>query len=165
MSFTESGVNKTPKDLLIEGFVKGLKSKNDDLRHKTARDLHHYVTMELQELSVEDINDIMEKFNVKIQSMICHGSDIYEKKGGILAIIVLIGVDVGNRSTRCSRFANYLRNLVPNEGLMELVAYAVARIAVASGTPTNTYVDYEVRRAIEWLSGDRSEPKRHGAVS
>lgn len=153
------------KETLLEGFIKGLKSKNEDTKYKTARELHHYVSTELQEMSVEEIHEFMEKFNIKVQMMMSNG-DINEKKGGILAIIVLIGVDVGNQSTRVSRFANYVRTLAPTDvGLMELVAYAVARIAVASGTPTLTYVDYEVRRAIEWLSGERNEAKRHGAVS
>ncbi|XP_015781821.1 serine/threonine-protein kinase mTOR [Tetranychus urticae] len=164
MSGYDSLRSRTPKETLLEGFIKGLKSKNEDTRYKTARELHHYVSTELQEMSVEEIHDFMEKFNIKVQLMMSNG-DINEKKGGILAIIVLIGVDVGNQSTRVSRFANYVRTLAPTDvGLMELVAYAVARIAVASGTPTLTYVDYEVRRAIEWLSGERNEAKRHGAV-
>lgn len=166
MSYLDSNSSKTSKDVLIEGFIKGLKNKNEEIRHKTVRDLQHYVSTELQEMSVEEINDFMELFNNKIQMMISNTSDVNEKKSVILAIIILVGVDVGNRSTRCSRFANYLRNLIPNDvGLMELCAYGVATIALASGTLTASLVDFEVRRALEWLSGDRNEAKRHGAVS
>ncbi|RWS10462.1 hypothetical protein B4U79_12736 [Dinothrombium tinctorium] len=158
--------SKTSKECIIEAFVNGLKSRSDEVRYKTARELQHYVATELPEMSVEDVTLFMDTFNKHIFDMMVTNSDLNDKKGGILAIIILVGVDVGNRSTRCSRFANYLRSTtVPNDtGLMELMAYAVGRVAIASGTLTASYVDYEVKRAIEWLSGDRNESKRHGAV-
>ena len=79
----------------------------------------------------------------------------------------LIGVDVGNTSTRTSRFANYLRNLLPSNdtGVMEMAAKAIGRLAMASGTYTSEFVEFEVKRAYEWLSEDRIEGKRHAAVS
>ena len=69
----------------------------------------------------------------------------------------LIGVDVGNTSTRISRFANYLRNLLPSSDVvvMEMAARAVGRLALASRTYTAEYVETQVKRAFEWLSGDR----------
>lgn len=146
-------------------FVVGLKSRSEEVRSKTARDLHHYVTTELREMSVEDVTSFMDDFNHHIFEMVS-SSDISEKKGGILAIVNLIGVDVGNTSTRISRFANYLRNLLPSADttVMELASCAVGRLALASGTYTAEYVDFEVKRAFEWLSGDRNEGKRHAAV-
>lgn len=78
----------------------------------------------------------------------------------------MIGVDVGNTSTRISRFANYLRNMLPSNdtSVMELAAKAVGRLALASGTYTAEYVEFEAKRAFEWLSGDRNEGRRHAAV-
>ena len=78
----------------------------------------------------------------------------------------LIGVDVGSTSTRLSRFANYLRNLLPSNDVtvMEMAAKAVGRLALASGNYTAEYVEFEVKRAFEWLVGDRNEGKRHAAV-
>jgi hypothetical protein len=75
-------------------------------------------------------------------------------------------VDVGNNSTRNSRFANYLRKLLPSSdyNVMELAAHAVGRLALASGTYTAEYVEFEVKRAFEWLTGDRHEGKRQAAV-
>ncbi|RWS29930.1 hypothetical protein B4U80_02742 [Leptotrombidium deliense] len=157
---------KSSKEFLIESFVARLKSRNEEERQKCARDVQHFVATELQEMSVEDVTLFMDAFNKHIFEMMITSSDSNDKKAGFLAIIILVGVDVGNRSTRCSRFANYLRNTtVPNDtSLLELMAYAIGRVAIASGTLTASYVDYEVRRAIEWLSGDRNESKRHGAV-
>jgi FKBP12-rapamycin complex-associated protein len=70
-----------------------------------------------------------------------------------------------------SRFANYLRNLLPcNEPVvMEMAAKAVGVLALSSGTFAAEYVEFEVRRAIEWLqAGDKqaqSGEKRLAAVS
>ncbi len=79
----------------------------------------------------------------------------------------LIGVDARNTSTRISRFANYLRNLLPSSdvGVMEMAAKAVGRLALASGTYAAEYVEFEVKRSFEWLTGDRHEGRRHAAVS
>ena len=82
-------------------------------------------------------------------------------------LVSLIGVDVGSTSTRLSRFANYLRNLLPSNDVhvMEMAAKAVGRLALASGNYTAEYVEFEVKRAFEWLVGDRHEGRRHAAVS
>lgn len=74
--------------------------------------------------------------------------------------------DVGNRSTRITRFINYLRNLLPSNdvGVMELAARTVGKLALVSGTYAAEYVEFEVKRAFEWLGGDRHENKRHAAV-
>ena len=50
--------------------------------------------------------------------------------------VSLIGLDVGNTSTRISRFANYLRNLLPSNDVvvMEMAAQAVGKLALASGS-------------------------------
>lgn len=79
----------------------------------------------------------------------------------------LLGISVGNTAIRTSRFVNYLRNLLPSpdSGVMELAAYAIGRLALVSGAYTAEYVEFEAKRAFEWLCGDRQETKRHGAVS
>lgn len=79
----------------------------------------------------------------------------------------LIGVDVGNTSTRISRFANYLRNTFPSSDVevMELAAKAVGKLALVSGTYSTEYIDVEVKRAFEWLAAtERHEGKRLAAV-
>lgn len=74
---------------------------------------------------------------------------------------------MGNINNRMSRFANYLRNLLPSNdiGVMELAAKTVGKLALVSGTYSAQYVEFEVKRAFEWLGGDRHEGKRHAAVS
>ncbi|XP_046989267.1 serine/threonine-protein kinase mTOR isoform X1 [Schistocerca americana] len=150
---------------LMQQFVTGLKSRHHEVRFKAARDLYHYVKTELREVSVEEQTSFMDEFNHHIFEMVS-GSDVNEKKGGILAIVCLINADVGNMNTRVSRFANYLRNLLPSNDttVMELAAKTVGKLALVSGTYAAEYVEFEVKRAFEWLSGDRQEGKRLAAV-
>ena len=84
----------------------------------------------------------------------------------IILSVCLIGADVGNINTRVSRFANYLRNLLPSSdtGVIELAAKTVGKLALVSGTYAAEYFEFEVKRAFEWLGGDRHEGKRHAAV-
>ena len=72
--------------------------------------------------------------------------------------------DGGNAKT--SRFANYLRNMLPcsDVSVMGMVAKAVGRLSQVGGTFSADYVEFEVKRALEWLSGDRIEGRRHAAV-
>ena len=81
-------------------------------------------------------------------------------------LVALIGIDGGN-TTKMSRFANYLRNLLPSNDqvVMQMASKAMGRLALTGGTFTADYVEFEVKRALEWLGGDRNEGRRHAAVS
>ncbi|KAK3923760.1 Serine/threonine-protein kinase mTOR [Frankliniella fusca] len=151
---------------LMQQFVKGLKSRSDETRKKAARDLLQYLKTELREVSAEEQASFMDEFNDHIFEMVSGSQDVNEKKGGILAIVCLIEADVGNITNRIGRFANYLRNLLPSSdtGVMELAAHTVGMLALVSGTYAAEYFEFEVKRAFEWLGGDRNEGKRFAAV-
>lgn len=150
---------------LVQQFVAGLKSRNPEVRAKTASDLLHYVRTELREVTVEEVIAFTDAFNHHIFEMVS-ANDVNEKKGGIIAIVCLLFVDVGNVNSRNIRFANYLRNLLPSNdiGVMRYAAKTVGRLAQISGTFSAEYADFEMKKAIEWLGGDRVEGKRHAAV-
>ncbi|XP_048736860.2 serine/threonine-protein kinase mTOR-like [Ostrea edulis] len=150
---------------IISQFVTSLKNKNEDVRNKAAMDLYRFVVTELREMPSEYHTTFMDKFNHFIFEMVS-SSDMNERKGGILAIVSLTGVDVGNTSTRISRFSNYLRNLLPSNdvSVMEMAARAVGWLAYSSGSYAAEYVEHEVKRGLEWLTGDRQESKRLAAV-
>lgn len=80
--------------------------------------------------------------------------------------VSLIGVEGGN-ATRISRFANYLRNLLPSSDpvVMEMASKAMGHLSMAGDTFTAEYVEFEVKRALEWLGADRNEGRRHASVS
>lgn len=73
----------------------------------------------------------------------------------------------GGNATRISRFANYLRNLLPSSDpvVMEMASKAMGHLSMAGDTFTAEYVEFEVKRALEWLGADRNEGRRHAAVS
>ncbi|KAK6307934.1 hypothetical protein J4Q44_G00212050 [Coregonus suidteri] len=152
------------RSTVLQQFVSGLKSRNEDTRAKSAKDLQHYVTTELRELSQDEATTFYDELNHHIFELVS-SSDVNEKKGGILAIVSLIGVEGGN-ATRISRFANYLRNLLPSSDsvVMEMASKAMGHLSMAGDTFTAEYVEFEVKRALEWLGADRNEGRRHAAV-
>uniref|UniRef100_A0A8C5B3T0 Serine/threonine-protein kinase TOR n=1 Tax=Gadus morhua TaxID=8049 RepID=A0A8C5B3T0_GADMO len=154
----------TATTTVLQQFVSGLKSRNEDTRAKSAKDLQHYVTTELRELSQDEATTFYDELNHHIFELVS-SSDVNEKKGGILAIVSLIGVEGGN-ATRISRFANYLRNLLPSSDpvVMEMASKAMGHLSMAGDTFTAEYVEFEVKRALEWLGADRNEGRRHAAV-
>ncbi|CAG9112211.1 unnamed protein product [Plutella xylostella] len=149
----------------VAQFVAGLKSRNVDLQIKTARELYHFAKTELREVPQEELTQFLDEFNHQIFEMVS-SNDVHEKKGGVLAIVCLIGGDCDTTKTRITRFANYLRNLLPSSdaGVMELAAKTVGRLATVSGVKRAEYVDFEVKRAFEWLAEERNEGRRHSAV-
>ncbi|XP_026321572.1 serine/threonine-protein kinase mTOR [Hyposmocoma kahamanoa] len=149
----------------VAQFVAGLKSRNVDVQIKTARELYHYAKTELREVPQEELTQFLDEFNHQIFEMVS-SNDVHEKKGGVLAIVCLIGGDCDTTKTRITRFANYLRNLLPSSdvGVMELAAKTVGRLATVSGVKRAEYVEFEVKRAFEWLSEERNEGRRHSAV-
>lgn len=62
-------------------------------------------------------------------------------------------------TTRISRFANYLRNLLPSSDVevMEYTTKTMGMLALVFGSKASEYVEFEVKRAFEWLGGDRVE--------
>ena len=70
---------------VMNQFIAGLKNKNEEIRGKTARDLHHFVSTELREMPVEEHTAFMDEFNHHIFEMVS-STELNERKGGILAI-------------------------------------------------------------------------------
>lgn len=68
-------------------------------------------------------------------------------------------------STKVTRFANYLRSVIPTNDI------DVLRAAVNTMGKLTSYeslaseiVSFEISRALEWLQSDRQESRRHSAV-
>ena len=78
--------------------------------------------------------------------------------------VSLVGLEGGGNS-RLSRFAHYLRSILPHADvtLTEMTAKAIGQLALAEGTYTAEYVEFEMKRALEWISGN--EHKKLAAVS
>jgi len=70
---------------IVQQFVAGLKSRNEETRSTAARELKQYVSTELKEVLPDDVTTFMDEFNHQILDMVS-SQDTSEKKGGILAI-------------------------------------------------------------------------------
>ncbi|KAI9327967.1 armadillo-type protein [Obelidium mucronatum] len=95
-----------------------------------------------------------------------HSQDVYHKMAGILIIDSLIDFQGEENTIKITRFANYLRIVLPGSDpqISILAAKALGRLAQPGGTLTAEFVEFEVKRALEWLQGDRNESRRYAAV-
>ena len=76
----------------------------------------------------------------------------------------LVGLE-GGGTTRLGRYAHYLRSILPHADvtLTVMTAKAIGQLALAEGTYTAEYVEFEMKRALEWIAGN--EHKKLAAVS
>ena len=77
-------------------FVAGLKSRQDDVRLRAARDLQRFVSTELRELPAERYGSVLDEINQSIFSLVS-SPEVHEKKGGILAIGEGLGEEVAHQ--------------------------------------------------------------------
>jgi serine/threonine-protein kinase mTOR len=75
------------KDNTVAQFVQGLKSKSH--QNKMGQELLLYVKTELREMSPEEQLAFLDEFNHHIFDMVS-STDINEKRGGVLAISMMI---------------------------------------------------------------------------
>ncbi|KAL9903155.1 serine/threonine-protein kinase Tor [Glossina fuscipes fuscipes] len=150
---------------IVQQFVAGLKSRNHNVQNKTAQDLFLYVKTELREMSQEELVHFFDDFNHQIFSMVM-SSDINEKKGGVLAIKCMISGDVVNTMKRITPYYNHLRDLLPcnDVSVMEIAARTLVKLANLPGSKGAESFEFDIKRAFEWLSGDRHEYRRYAAV-
>ena len=139
--------------------------RNEDVRKRAAKNLRLYVTVQAQELSGENAIKFMDSLNKTLMSLV-HSAEVSEKLGGILAIDELIDIEGESNATKISRFANYLRIVLPgvDPQVMAAASKALGHLALAGGTLTADFVEFEVKRSLEWLQGERNESRRHASV-
>ncbi|XP_052743299.1 serine/threonine-protein kinase Tor [Bicyclus anynana] len=149
---------------LVSDLVMGLKSRHTETRHKAIRELQNFAKQDLREMSQDALTQVLDEFSQQIHIM-TSSYDSNEKKAGILTIVCLISSDSEANKTRITRYAHYLRNIFPcnDMNILELAAKTVGRISTSLGIKRGEYVEMEIKRAFEWLSGERNEAKRLSA--
>ncbi|KAJ3215347.1 phosphatidylinositol kinase- protein kinase tor1 [Dinochytrium kinnereticum] len=140
-------------------------ARSDHARLKIAKELKDHVVLVSREISGDQFTKFMNDINRRIFDLI-NSSDTSDKIGGIVAIDNLIDFDGEENTTKITRFANYLRIVLPGNDpqISILAAKALGRLALPGGTLTAEFVEFEVKRALEWLQGDRNEARRYAAV-
>lgn len=89
-----------------------------------------------------------------------HSSETGNKIAGINAIVDEIRTDI--TEAEITRFANYLRIVIPAAPIQ--ASKALGKLATTGANLTPDFVDFEVKRALEWLHADRVENRRFAAV-
>ncbi|EPX74347.1 phosphatidylinositol kinase Tor2 [Schizosaccharomyces octosporus yFS286] len=142
----------------------GLKSRSEETRNKAANELFDYVVACSRELSGEALIQFNNEVNKYVYKLV-HSNDSVDRLAGVTAINRLIDIEAED-TTRITRFANYLRIILPgnDQTATDLAAKALGRLAVPGGALTSEFVNFEVKRALEWLQGERNENRRYAAV-
>ena len=129
--------------------------------------LHDYVGSEARELGGAAFTRFMNDLYTRVFHLV-NSTEASERLGGVRAIDALIDVSLlGENATKISRFANYLRDIFqPSTDALTLAAAAKAlgHLVHSGGPVTADVVEFEVKRALEWLQGERVEYKRLAAV-
>lgn len=145
----------------INRIIQDLRSKylilirNEEMRNKAATELKDVVATTAREVSVETFTKFSNDLNKRIFELI-HSPTVDDKIGAILAIDKLIDLDSGEENTnKIMRFANYLRILLPGvePQITLLASKALGHLATSASTLTSEFVEFEVKRALEWLQG------------
>ncbi|TYZ66502.1 hypothetical protein PybrP1_008839 [[Pythium] brassicae (nom. inval.)] len=145
---------------VLNRLVKRLKSKDAGARQQHAAELAAVVASLARQLSAETYAKVLQQLTPQLYALLQSASEA-EQLGGLAAIDLLIDLSAEDQIIR---YANYLRNFFtqPNASRAALVAAAAALGHLAStsgvsGTLVAAFVDFEVKRAFEWLQGERPE--------
>ncbi|KAG0356937.1 phosphatidylinositol kinase- protein kinase tor1 [Podila minutissima] len=155
----------TPSPVTLSRLTADLKASlhNYKARVLASEALKSYVTLSSRELSGPDLTKFYGEVNSIIRAFVL-SVDNDDKLCGALIIDNLIGIEYEN-NTQETRFANYLRQLFPSDvPVMTVAARALGKLAQQGGTYTADLVEFEIKRAIEWLAGDQQEARKHASV-
>ena len=155
-----------------------LKSKRADERGRGAIALKKLVETESKlSSSADSFSRFMNVLHRRIRELV-NSHSTAERRGGIVAIDVLINISTEDDEVKIITFANLLRKVLQQQipgnaaaasGQMEVLveaSRALGHLVRTGGTLTADIVDFEVKRALEWLQGDAAmfREKRHAAA-
>ncbi|ODV85481.1 hypothetical protein CANARDRAFT_28273 [[Candida] arabinofermentans NRRL YB-2248] len=161
-----------------------LKSKEKVRRSKASKDLRkNFVSVSRDFMSTEQLSVYKDSINKRIFDLI-NSPNINEQLGGVEAINSLVELITNsaeeesmlpqiNTSTTTeensniiTRFANYLRRLISSNDLqvMKSSIKTLGKLAIPGGSLTGDFVEFEVKRSIEWLVSEKVENKKHAAI-
>ncbi|TMW61633.1 hypothetical protein Poli38472_010696 [Pythium oligandrum] len=158
-----SGNDREHVETVLEQLVKRLKTKEPVLRQQYVKELYIFVATLSRQLSAETYTKLLQQLTPQLYALL-QSTQEAEQLGGLAAIDLLIEISTEDQIIR---FANYLRHFLaqPNTSRTALLAASAALGHLASSNTTNgvsgtlvaAFVDFEVKRAFEWLQGERQE--------
>ncbi|KAI9341687.1 FAT domain-containing protein [Obelidium mucronatum] len=142
-------------------------AESDSERTSAAAAIRSHVSEFAKQVSGEEFAKFMQQaVNKRIFELI-HSKDSTLKLAGISIIDSLIDFHGEDNTIKITRFANYLRVVLPGSepAVSNMAAKALAHLAKPGGTLAAEFVEFEVKRALEWLQETtRNESKRYSAV-
>ncbi|KAF5177476.1 Serine/threonine-protein kinase TOR [Thalictrum thalictroides] len=128
--------------------------------------LRKHVEEEARDLSGEAFSRFMDQLYDRISGLL-ESNDVAENLGALRAIDELIDVALGESASKVSRFSNYMRNVFEvkrDPEVLILASRVLGHLARAGGAMTADEVERQVKKALDWLRGDRVEYRRFAAV-
>lgn len=148
----------------------GLKLAKEDERNRSAIELRTFLASIARDLTPEQFNRYNNEINRTIFDLL-QSKDAVHTLGGIAALNALIDFDSGvgeENATKTARFSNYLSSLILSNDItiMKQATNTLGKLATPGGTLTGDFVDFEAKKAIEWLQSDnrQHENRRHAAI-
>lgn len=132
----------------------------------SSQNLAKHVEEEARDLGGESFTRFMDSLYEKIHAL-ADSNDVNDNLCAVRAIDELIDVQLGEIATKIAKFASYLRIIFEhkkdNDVLIE-ASRALGHLAATGGALTADVVEYQVKKSLEWLQGERVENHRLAAV-
>ncbi|EGV64899.1 FAT-domain-containing protein [Yamadazyma tenuis ATCC 10573] len=154
----------------LNQIFKGLRSNSEDERNRYAIELRNHLDSVARDLTLEHFNRYINVINKTIFEL-SNAPDNASKFGGIAAIDALIDFNSGigeENATKTARFSHYLYPLTLSNDLavMKQATKTLGKLAIPGGPLTADFVEYEAKKAIEWLQNENNQhdQRRHTAI-
>ena len=147
------------------GLLNDLRARAPEMRSRAAQALRQFIENISLELAGDAFARFMSDLNKRIGDLVQSPVEA-DRLGGIEAIEQLIEVESEERTTNLPRFANYLRVAIGSTEITTISAATIAlgHLARVGGALVSDAVEFEVKRALDWLNTERSEFRRVAAL-
>lgn len=189
-----TGTSVEMQNFTLDEIFQELKSNDEIRRLKAAKHLRvHFISISRDSTSTEQMTVYNNYINKKIFDL-TNSSKTNEQLGGIDAINSLIellsrsseesqlsqltssnnlagnassnSASADENSNMITRYANYLRRLLSSNDInvMRAATATIGKLAIPGVSTTADFVEFEVKRSLEWLITEKIEGKRHAAI-
>lgn len=125
-----------------------------------------HIEEEARDLGGEGFTRFTDNLYHRINTLI-ESSEVTDNLGALRAIDELIDVKLGEKASKLSRFAGYLRHTFEEKHDPDVLLDAskvLGHFARAGGATMADEVERQVKHALHWLQGERMESRRFAAV-
>lgn len=166
----------------LDRIFAGLKAHTQAKRNKAAKELkHNLISVTRDFTSTEQISRYNNDINKRMYDLI-KSNNGDERIGGLTALNALLelneneeyimqtnitsSLEENTNKYKMSRYGTYLRHVLPSNDVdaMRFAAQILGKLAMPGGTLTAEFVEFEIKRSLEWLLNDKQELRKHAAV-